>query len=115
MRPAPRMIKKLSPWPCVATSATSAPLRSTTRLVPIVAPWLKRSVLASSAPSVRPFWAASSSRPLITPSAGVVAWVDSTLDVVMWPSSRTATQSVNVPPMSTPMKYEVTDSLSRST
>ena len=106
-RPCPRMIASASPCPAVVMTPTRAPVRSRTAFVPIVVPCPNRSVLASNSGSASPIPPASSVSPASTPSAGSPL-VDSAFAVryVAVPSVAglpTRTQSVNVPPMSTPI------------
>ena len=75
-------------------------LPSSSWLVATVVPWLT-AVTADPSRSIRP---RTLRTPLRKPSAGS-AGVDGVLVVVVWPvSSSTATTSVNVPPVSMPMR-----------
>ena len=100
-RPAPRIMASASPCPAVATSPTRAPLRSSTALVPIVVPCPVRSVRSSSVVRSTSTVSASRSSPASTPRTGS-SFVDKTFAVRWFACRSTRTQSVNVPPMSTP-------------
>jgi hypothetical protein len=100
-RPAPRIIASATPCPAVATSPTRAPRRSRTAFVPMVVPWPKRSVRWSIAGRPTPAVSASSLSPASTPATGS-SLADKTFALRWFPCRSTRTQSVNVPPMSTP-------------
>ena len=81
--------------PAVVTRPTRAPRRSSRLLVPTVVPWTISSFRASAPPR-------SSRIPSTMPRPGS-SGVEKTLAMRTSPSSMT-TQSVNVPPVSTPMR-----------
>src|SRR5579864_3109444 len=79
--------------PCVVTKAVRAPLRSSRALVATVEPWTT-SVRAGAAMRARP------ARITLAGRAGF----ERSLKLSMKPSSRRTTKSVNVPPVSIPMR-----------
>src|ERR1700742_815563 len=89
-----RCMNSRSRKPCVATKATSAPLRSSTALVATVEPWPRSSILPMSMPD-----AVSAAKAPTSGDFGVLG----TLVTTTRPPS-TATRSVNVPPTSTPTR-----------
>jgi hypothetical protein len=98
----PRIIRMASPNPLVVTSAVFAPARVMSVLSPIVQAWKKNLAdRISSSSSRKPMlWAASRTASMapIEKSSGV----DKAFPNETPPSSSTTTQSVKVPPMSTP-------------
>jgi hypothetical protein len=71
--------------------------------VPTVVPWQRRVIDRQRSGVVTPSFAAASSSAAIRPSEKSCG-VDGALVVTTVPDSSTTTQSVNVPPMSTPQR-----------
>ncbi len=97
-----RPMRIASSCPLVVRRPTFAPVREMSALTAAVVPWAKTCVCASSARGVRPSSAAALATDWRTPtvrSLGVV----SALSWVTVPSAAMTTQSVKVPPVSTPM------------
>src|SRR3954452_7224339 len=79
-------------------------LPSSSWLVATVVPWLTAEIVSPAVSSEMPSRASTLRTPVRKPSAGS-AGVDGVFVVVVWPvSSSTATTSVNVPPVSMPMR-----------
>ena len=102
-----------SSWPRVVIRPTFAPLRWISVLVPIVVPWLtiatSRQKDARSFPSLPAAISSAATNPALK-SGGV----DAALAVTTVPLGATTTQSVKVPPMSTPTRYPDMDCPLRS-
>ena len=97
-------IRIASSCPRVVMSPVRAPVRVIIAFVACVVPWTNSSVCPSSSCRERPRPSALSRTASRTPSCSEPGVV-SDLDTERPPSSSATTQSVNVPPMSTPMRY----------
>src|SRR5207247_5284554 len=98
----------VSPNPCVVSSPVLGPVRVISVLSATVQAWKKNFVaLKSSSASARPRLRAASPTASTAPTAKS-SGVDSALPKVTAPCSSIATQSVNVPPISTPTMYSMT-------
>ena len=100
-RPNERIISRASPWPRVVIRPVRAPRICTSTLVPTVVPCSSRSVWESSSSTPRPARRAPSSTAAMKPSEKS-GGVEEAFARVSVPDSSMITQSVNVPPMSTP-------------
>ncbi len=100
-RPNERIMISASRWPRVVMRPVVAPRICTSTLVPTVVPCSSRSVWVRSSSRPRPARRAASSTAAMKP-AEKSGGVDEALASVTVPDSSMITQSVNVPPMSTP-------------
>jgi hypothetical protein len=103
-RPTERMMISASPCPRVVMRPVFTPLSWTIALVPTVVPCSNNLVLCINWDNVSPNFSAATSRALKNPSAKSFG-VDGLLAIVICPRSFMTTQSVKVPPVSTPQKY----------
>src|SRR5436190_18406205 len=92
----PRPISRTSRNPSVVTRPVVAPLRSTSALIPMVVPWITSRQSASRTPA----WSTQRRTPAKS-SRGVLSALPLTTEPV---ASSSATRSVKVPPMSTPIR-----------
>src|SRR5690349_22217789 len=101
----PRRISRLSRKPSVTSMPTLAPLPSSMVLVAIVEPCTNSAQPSIRAVRLRPSAFAAASTTASTPCAGLDG-TDGSLNTQMRPCASARTMSVNVPPMSTPMRHE---------
>ena len=100
----PRMMWMTSLWPRVVTRPMRAPRFCTIALVPTVVPWEMSEVFARRSATGRPHFPAAASSAFMRPSAKSPG-VEGAFALTTCPRSSTSTQSVNVPPMSSPQRY----------
>jgi len=105
----PRMMWIASSWPRVVISPTRAPFLCISVFVPTVVPCVSTSIRRQKRPKGRPRRSAATRSEASMP-AEKLPGVDGALVAVMQPSAPSTTQSVNVPPMSTPTRKPATRS-----
>jgi len=98
------MMISASPWPRVVMRPVFTPFSWTIALVPTVVPCSNNLVFCINWDNVSPNFSAATSRALKNPSEKSFG-VDGLLAMAICPRSSMTTQSVNVPPVSTPQKY----------
>src|SRR6266545_1802359 len=103
----PRMMWIASSWPCVVIRPTRAPFLWMSAFVPTVVPWVSTAISPQNCSNESPRRSAATRIAAIMPSAKS-AGVEGALVAVMRPERSSATQSVNVPPMSTPTRSRAT-------
>ncbi len=96
-------MKSASSCPRVVRIPVRAPLRVMRAFVATVVPWPNRVVRESSCSRLRPSTAAAFPTLSMTPMEKSFG-VDAAFVAVTLPASSTTMQSVNVPPVSTPMR-----------
>src|SRR5438094_465203 len=97
----PRMMWIASSWPCVVIRPTRAPFLWMSAFVPTVVPWVSTAISLQNCSNESPSRSAATRIAAIMPSAKLPG-VEGALVAVMPPPRPSTTQSVNVPPMSTP-------------
>src|SRR5437899_8125610 len=97
----PRMMWIASSWPCVVIRPTRAPFLWMSAFVPTVVPWVSTAISLQNCSNESPSRSAATRIAASMPSAKLPG-VEGALVAVMRPERSSATQSVNVPPMSTP-------------
>ena len=100
----PRMMWMTSLCPRVVTRPIRAPRFCTIAFVPTVVPWEMSEVSARSSRTGRPTLPAAASSACMRPSAKSPG-VEGAFALTTRPESSTITQSVKVPPMSSPQRY----------
>ncbi len=100
----PRMMWMASSWPRVVMSPTFAPLRWISAFVPTVVPWVRTRICPQKSANSSSSRSAATRMAFSMPSAKLPG-VDEDLVAVIAPFWSMTTQSVNVPPMSTPTRY----------
>src|SRR5262252_5929928 len=108
----PRMMWIASSWPFVVIRPTFAPLRWISAFVPTVVPWVRTEMSEQNRSNESPRRSDATRIAASMPSAKSRG-VEEALVAVMRPERSSTTQSVKVPPMSTPTRNRATVVLSR--
>src|SRR5437867_12255804 len=103
----PRMMWIASSWPRVVIRPTFAPFLWMSAFVPTVVPWVSTAISLQNCSNESPSRSAATRIAASMPSAKL-AGVEEDFVAVMRPSRPSATQSVKVPPMSTPTRNRAT-------